>query len=82
MNRQQPQMQPSGARNHILYPMLDNMAKNSFHAAESMKKLEGNVHQLREEVKVMQSAIKELKELIQAQTKNSYSLKEEGHEVL
>ncbi len=84
MNRQQPQMQQhlsSGARNHLLYPMLDTIAKTSFQAAEGVRKLEGNVHQLREEVKVVQSAIKELRELMQAQTKSSYSLKEEGHEV-
>ena len=62
--------------------MLDLIAKTSFQTAEGVRWLEGYIHQVREEVKLVKSSIKEVKELIQAQTKNNYSLKEEGYEVL
>lgn len=81
MNRQQPTQMRNPARNHVLFPIVESAAKNSFQATEGIKRLESDVRQLRGEMKTMQTAINELKEVIVTESRRNYSLKDEGHEV-
>lgn len=71
----------AAARSHMLYPLLDTCNKQSFQACEGVKRLEGTLNQVRGEFKAMQTAVNELKELMQKESKKNFSLKEEGFEV-
>lgn len=71
----------NAARGHMLYPMLDIAIKYSFQAIEGIKRVESSVTQLKGEMKGMQNAINELRDLIKSQKKSTFSLKEEGYEV-
>lgn len=81
-SRSQPQSTANHAtRNHPLFPAVDSSAKNSFQAVQAIQRLESQFTQLHSEVKAMQMAVKELKELIEKQSKQNFSLKNEGYEV-
>ena len=82
-NRQQQQQSSSAiaSRSHPLYPILDASCKNTYQACQGIGKLELSVGQLRKEVKILQTAVQELKELIEKQNRISFSLKDEGYEV-
>lgn len=62
-------MTQSSARNHVLFPVLDTAAKNSFHANEGVGRLEVHMDKLHDEVKAMRTAMKELKELRKSREK-------------
>ena len=72
---------PTQARYHPLFPMLDMIAKSTQQMHQKIAKLEGSMHQMKEEVKVVQNALNELKQLSEKTVKSSFSLKEEGYEV-
>ncbi len=82
-NRQQQQQSSSAiaARSHPLYPILDASSKNAYQACQGVGKLELSVGQLRNEVKILQTAVQELRELVKKQNRIAFSLKNEGYEV-
>ena len=80
-NREQIQPSINNARNHPLYPVVDAAAKHSLQACQAISKLESTVGHMRGEFKAMQTAVNELKELIEKQGKLGFSLKDEGYEV-
>ncbi len=73
-SRQQQPSSALSARNHPLYPIVDASSKHSHQACQA-------IGQLRSEMKLVQTAVQELKELIEKQNRVGFSLKDAGYEV-
>ena len=73
--------QQQAARQHLLFPLLDALNKSVQQTNQRMSKIECSLNETKDEIKIVNKSVIELKQLFEKYQKTSFSLKDKGYEV-